>query len=348
MPSHRIEDYRNVPGQHCGSTAMRNLVRHYCGLEISEPMAFGLGSGLHFLLLETEVFEPGVLLFGRTATMEVDLADALDLSYEEKVEPDDARAWEVVRDEVLAGRPTMLSGDALYLDYRDFKVHFPAHRFVLVGFDDDASTAFVADRIDVEAQPCSYDALAASRNPKDFLSTFNLWGRFDDGRVGRSLAEAAAIAIPRTARRILEGDPGTSEAPAGMPVTATAGVAGLDRLAEALPAFLAAPKGRALARYASGCIESFGTGGGNFRRMYAAFLDEVRAAGLFHVEAAEVEGMRGSARAWTSLAESLKTFAAAEDGDPRAVHAAVASVREIRDTEARVFEALARRGDGAR
>lgn len=339
---HRIDGYRNVPGQHCGSTAMRNLTRHYCGLELSEAMVFGLGSGLHFLLLETELFEPGVLMFGRTATMEVDFADALGLHYTEQTEADDAEAWRLVREEVRAGRPTMLSGDALYLDYRDFKVHFPAHRFVLLGFDDDARRALVADRIDEAAQPCAYDALAASRNPKDFLSTWNLWGKFHDGHVGRTIAQACATAIPRAARRMLENDVGGVQVPDGAAVTATGGLAGLDRLAVRLPEFLARPSGKALARYAAACIESFGTGGGNFRVMYSAFLQEVRDAGHLDVRADEVEAMRESARRWTSLSDHLRACSLGEE-DGR-VAAAVAAVTAIRDIEGRLFDRFARMG----
>ncbi len=356
MNSYMIENYRNSVGQHCGSTAMRNLIRHYCGLELSEPSVFGLGSGLHFMLVESELYAPGVLMFGRGATMEVDLADALGLDYTEQMEFDDEKAWQVVRDEVLAGRPTMLSGDALYLDYRDFKVHFPAHRFVLVGFDDASRTAFVADRIEEAVQPCAYAALAASRNPKDFISTYNQWGRFHGGRVAKALPEAYALAVRRAATRMIENDaPGTS-VPEDMPVIATAGIAGLSRLAAQLPEFLARPTGQALARYAAGCIESFGTGGANFRLMYAAFLQEACEGGYAGVRSADVEAMRESARLWGTLAECLRAFAgggaAAASGATSVTAAptcaagdiaaaAAAAVSGIRDTEERLFERLA-------
>ncbi|MGH6960024.1 MAG: BtrH N-terminal domain-containing protein, partial [Dongiaceae bacterium] len=38
------------PGVHCGSTSMADVLRHQ-GLELSEPMCFGLGSGLHLVYL---------------------------------------------------------------------------------------------------------------------------------------------------------------------------------------------------------------------------------------------------------------------------------------------------------
>jgi hypothetical protein len=344
MASTVIESYRNVPGEHCGSTAMRNLIRHYCDLELTEPMVFGLGSGIDFVLIEAARYEPGVFLFGRSATMETDIADALGLHYTEQTEPDDTRAWEVVRDEVVAGRPTMLSGDALYLDYRDFRVHFPAHRFVLLGFDDDAQTAMVADRIVPDTQVCSYAALAASRNPKDFISTVNLWGKFHDGAVGRSLPDATRTAIRKAARHMLGEkaveDGGTTPTAIGSDsVTIASGIDGLSRLAARLPAFLHRPNARDLARYAGACIESFGTGGGNFRVMYAAFLEEARDKGYAPIDMEDVAGVRESARKWTQLSSALRAFASGDSGDIAAP--AVALVESIRDTEKRVFKRLA-------
>jgi hypothetical protein len=350
-----IDNYCNEPGEHCGSTAMRNLIRHYCGLELAEATVFGLGSGIDFVLIEAARYEPGVFLFGRSATMETDVADALGLNYTEQAEPDDGRAWEVVRDEVAAGRPTMLSGDALYLDYRDFRVHFPAHRFVLLGFDDEARNAMVADRIVPETQVCSYQALAASRNPKDFISTVNLWGKFHDGTVARSLPAATRIAIRKAARRMLGNDAlaptpdagagadDNTESTAGQPFTGVSianGIDGLARLAARLPAFLDQPNARELARYAGACIESFGTGGGNFRLMYAAFLQEAREKGYAPVESDTVAAVRESARTWTELAGRLRAFASGEADDVTAP--AVTLVGSIRDLEQRVFERLAR------
>ena len=42
-----VPGYRHVPGNHCGSTALRNLLGFH-GVEISEEMAFGLGAGACF------------------------------------------------------------------------------------------------------------------------------------------------------------------------------------------------------------------------------------------------------------------------------------------------------------
>ena len=94
---HMIETYRNHPGEHCGSVAMRGLLEHYCGMELPEDVVFGLGSGVDCMLMPV----PGVgsVAFGRTASMEVDLADALGVAYAEQVEDDNEVAWQEVREE---------------------------------------------------------------------------------------------------------------------------------------------------------------------------------------------------------------------------------------------------------
>ena len=42
-----VPGFRHLPGNHCGSTALRNLLDH-AEVEISEEMALGLGAGVSF------------------------------------------------------------------------------------------------------------------------------------------------------------------------------------------------------------------------------------------------------------------------------------------------------------
>ena len=216
-----IDGYRIYPGEHCGSSSMRGLIEHYCGLKLPEDAVFGLAAGLDCGFFDSDAMDPPIGVFGRTASLEQDLGQHLQIDYREQTEEDDAHAWSQVREEVLAGRPTMLSGDILYLDYREYKVHFPGHRFVLLGFDDAIEKAFIADRIRDVPEACSYGALALSRNPPEGLSTHNLWGRFHGTEVGRDLVSAVRIAIESCAHRMLgqstdqdadrNSDPGRSE-----------------------------------------------------------------------------------------------------------------------------------------
>ena len=251
-----IEGYRNHPGEHCGSVAMRGLLEHYCGLQLPEGPVFGLGAGLHCLFIAGTGMDPSPVVFGRTGSMEIDLAANLGVDYREQVEPDDALAWQQVREEVLAGRPTMLTGDILYLDYREYKVHFPSHRFVLLGFDDDDEKAYIADRINEAPERCSYGALAKSRNPPEGMSTVNRWGRFHGTEVARSLKEAARSAIETCAQRMLGGG-GESLGPLGEGGEVVSGVAGIRRFAADLPSWPGRDDLAWVASYNARCIEKF-------------------------------------------------------------------------------------------
>jgi hypothetical protein len=331
-----IEGYRSYPGEHCGSVAMRGLLAHYCGLELTESVVFGLGAGIDCMYVKM----PGVgaVAFGRTASMEVDLGRALGVDYVETPQPDDDKAWQEVREEVIAGRPTMLSGDIFYLDYRDYKVHFPGHRFVLLGFDDEKKEVYIADRIREEAETCSLGALMESRNPKGGMSTQNLWGRFASGRVGNDLMTASRTAIELCARRMLGLDEASSTAgPDPIFGDFNKGISGIKLLAEELPGWAEMEGARGLARYNASAIEKFGNGGGNFRRLYAGFLSWAHAQDKERVPGDAAALSTRAADGWTALAGLLWK---ASDGENTWSEASTRAKR-IADVEQRLFEGLA-------
>jgi len=305
-----IENYRNIPGEHCGSTAMMNLIAHYCDLKLSEPEVIGLGSATDFIYIKNEKNDPKVLTLGRSQTMEIDVTHALGIDYREIPDLDNAHAWQVVKKEVLAGRPTMLSGDTFYLDYRGFGGHhFPAHRFVLVGFDDDRQKAIVADRMDTSFDECSYDALAASRNPRLPISTYNLWGKFYSTEVKRTMKDAYSFAINRTVERML----GVDTAPENLlraftgkhKVKIATGIKGITVFHEDFLFWRADDDWQKIVRYASNCFEKYGTGGGNFRRMYATFLESAQAYLPDIVDQKSISMTKKVADEWTSLSQYL-------------------------------------------
>jgi hypothetical protein len=336
-----IEGYRSFPGEHCGSTAMRSLLYHYFDLELPEAAVFGLGAGVDCVVLSAASMDPAVVVFGRSLNMEADLGLALGVDYREQTETDDAKAWDQVRQEVLAGRPTMLSGDIFYLDYREFKVHFPGHRFVLVGFDDEREIAFIADRINAEPEACSYPALFKSRNPPEGISTHNLWGRFHGSEPTRSLEEAAAWAIEHCSRRMLGQETSAADLLAESPdLHIASGIAGIHSLADSLEGWGARDDATWLASYNARCIEKFSNGGGNFRRLYAGFLRWAREVDPALVPASAPDLAWRAADGWTALSANL---AAASEGEVAAEtwRRAADAAREIAGIETELFESLA-------
>jgi len=305
-----IQNYQNIPGEHCGSTAMMNLIAHYCGLKLSEAEVIGLGSATDFIYIKSEQNQPKILTLGRSKSMEVDLTQALGIDYREIPDLDNAHAWEVVKQEVLAGRPTMLSGDTFYLDYRGFGGHhFPAHRFVLVGFDDERRKAIIADRIDSTFEESAYDALAASRNPPTPISTYNLWGKFHGTDVKRTMREACLFAMDRSVKRML----GIDKSPEMLlkaftgkfQVKITTGIQGIRAFHEDFLSWKTDEDWKTTVKYTSDCFERYGTGGGNFRKMYANFLEKAQQHAPEVIDQKCILMTRNIAQEWTTLSGRL-------------------------------------------
>ena len=122
--------------QHCETTALGVLLRHE-GLDLSEPMLFGLGSGLSFIYWDSKSME-FPFLGGRVKPFDLtrNLAARLgpDVAVEETTSP--RKAWENVAAPIDAGRPVGLQLDCYHLDYFRSKVHFGGHVVAMYGYDE--------------------------------------------------------------------------------------------------------------------------------------------------------------------------------------------------------------------
>ncbi|MCZ6831972.1 MAG: DUF4872 domain-containing protein [Gammaproteobacteria bacterium] len=338
-----IENFRIVPAGHCGSGAMRNLLYHYCGLELEEGVVFGLGAGLDSVFFSYSNATPPFMLFGRGSTMEADLALTLGLDYAEQMQPDDDLAWEEVKEEILAGRPTMLSGDIFYLDYREFKVHFPAHRFILLGFDEAKEEVYIADRINEFPETCSMGALRSSRNPADAISTCNQWGKFSSAEVRHGLPEACGIALRMTVERMLGMDTSQRElmaVAAGESGVCEAGLKGLRTFHQQMQTWPQREDAGAHAQYVDNAIIKYGTGGGFFRDHYALFMDWARQQRPDLVSLESVALAVQAAAQWNGLSPTLqKLVVNPQDAEGWAL--AGDQVEDIYLTESALFNGLA-------
>lgn len=306
-----IDNFRIVPAGHCGSGSMRNLIYHYCGLDLEEGVVFGLGAGLDAVFFSYENAQPPYMFFGRGSTMETDLARTLGLDYAEQMQPDDDQAWEEVKQEVLDGRPTMLSGDIFYLDYREFKVHFPAHRFILLGFDDEKQEVYIADRVNDYPETCSMAALRTSRNPKGVISTYNQWGKFSSGNVKNELADACGIALGITVQRMQGIDHSQRDlmaAASGNNGSCVAGLKGINTLMQQMEYWPHRENAASYAQYLDSAIVKFGTGGGFFRNHFAVFMQWARGQRPDLVSADSVVLAQQAADQWNALSPTMKAL----------------------------------------
>jgi hypothetical protein len=114
-----VKDVEARGMQHCETTALGVLLRHE-GLDLSEPMLFGLGSGLSFIYWDSKGM-PFPLLGGRVKPFDLtrNLAArlGLTLTVEETTSP--RKAWENVAAPIDAGRPVGMQLDMYGYDEHD-------------------------------------------------------------------------------------------------------------------------------------------------------------------------------------------------------------------------------------
>jgi hypothetical protein len=281
-----VPGFRHVPGNHCGSTALRNLLA-FGGAEISEELAFGLGAGACFYYIALDGQSPSRFTNGRTSRLEEEFVELTGAALRLQTFDSRARSWEAARASVDAGSPALLLTDLYYLDHYGKSAHFPGHAVVLAGYDDEV--AYLSDTAFEELQTTSLESLADARH-SDF-PVYPLSGHMltqPDGVDAAALAQAAPAAIARAAERMLEPPLGDYE---GLPA--------LRRFAEEVGEWPDRLEDwQWCARFNYQVIERRGTGGGNFRAMYSRFLAEVGRED-------EAALAADASAAWTALAGAL-------------------------------------------
>lgn len=326
MTATMVQGYRHVPGNHCGSTALRNLLAFH-GTPISEEMALGLGAGVSFYYVVLEDSSPSRFTNGRTGRLEEQFVELTGAPLRLETFDDEDAAWEAARGSVDSGRPALLITDLYYLDHYGSSAHFPGHAVVLAGYDPDV--AYLSDTGFEELQTTRLEGLRRARHGDH--PVFPLSGHMftvPDGAEAGDLTAAAPAAIARCARGMREPELGEFQ-----------GIPALRRLAAEVGDWPhQAEDWRWCARFLYQVIERRGTGGGNFRLMYSRFLEE---AGYAEASlAAEAAGR------WSSLAAAALAASEPEEPVPALWSRVAEEAAAVLDAEERLWTALAagRRG----
>ncbi len=317
-----VPGYQHLPGHHCGSTALRNLLGFH-SIEISEEMAFGLGAGACFYYVTIEEASPTRWFNGRTARLEETFRDltgaALDLR---TFEEGDGDAWAAARAEVDAGNPVLLLTDLYHLDHYGNSAHFPGHAVVLAGYD--GEVAYLSDTAFEGLQTTRLENLARARDSKH--PAYPLQGHMFtvSGEIRpEQLREAIPAAIERAAKAMVEPE-----------FREFSGLDAVRRLADEAGSWPeTVDDWQWCARFGYQVIERRGTGGGAFRLMYSRFLEEAgRPEAGLAVEAA--------AR-WTDLAAAFHLASESEDPEPALWREIDRSAQRVAAAEERLWDSLA-------
>ena len=308
-----IEGYAPFVGEHCETSTTGNLLRH-AGLELSEPMLYGLGEGLAFGVMALKGM-PAPFIGGRSRPEEITQTLARNLGFAVEYRQSRSRktAWENVAASVDAGRPVGVKLNMRYLDYLDSDVDFAGHYVAVYGYDEE--NVFVVDTDDQGGPMTTGRAtFEEGRMWKGPMSSNALTWTVDARDAAISWPAALAAAIASNAREYLN------------PPIRNFGAKGIRKAAQLAPAWLdtVADAPAALAQIGN-MMERGGTGGGLFRAMYRDFLDEANQHLDRPALAAARDQFAEAAMLWTEVSERF--IAAGEDGSTRLREASDLMVR---------------------
>ena len=313
--------FRHRPGNHCGSTALRNILGHH-GVELTEEMVFGLGAGACFYYVVLDGQSPSRFINGRVGRLEEQFLELTGAPLRLETFPDADASWDGAKDALGDGRPPLLLTDLYYLDHYGKSAHFPGHAVVLAGYDEDS--AFLSDTAFEELQTTSLASLREARHGNHPI--FPLAGNmitFDPEAEMGDLRTAAPAAVARNAKQMIDPPLGEYE---GLPA--------LRRFATEVGQWPEAVDDRQwCARFAYQTIERRGTGGGNFRLMYSRFLEE---AG--YEQGAEAAA---AAAAWTDLAGALQAASEEDEAVSERWAGIAARAGAVLEVEERLWDSLA-------
>lgn len=298
-----INNWIHIPGLHCGSVALRDVVAYY-GHQLSEAMCFGLGSGLGFFYTQCEDMSPTRAIHLRGAGMEPNFFSLIDKPTKWKLESDGDTASKILRDYINEEIPLLIQTDIFYLDYYKSSTHFPGHVVCVWGYDDEPENVFVSDTGFEGLQSVSYEGLKNARCSK--AKPYPLNNNWFEVYLENPLPELSEIvpkAIYNNAKSMVEGE----RSPRGI-----SGIETIRSWARELECWGDAQDWQWASRFAYQVIEKRGTGGGGFRWIYRDFLSE--AGEIFpDLKALRLPGkMDVLGRKWSDLSGLLKRISECE------------------------------------
>ncbi len=168
-----IDNFKPFLGEHCETTATGSLLKQI-GIEISEPMLFGIGEGLGFLFWRMKTMDfPFIGGRIKTDILTKNICRNLNLKLEVKETSSLKKAWKNLQEPLLKGTAVGLKLDCYHLDYFTNKIHFAGHYATAYGYDD--KYVYLND---TNQQGCtvktSIKNLELARNEKGPMSSKNL------------------------------------------------------------------------------------------------------------------------------------------------------------------------------
>ncbi|WP_217601751.1 BtrH N-terminal domain-containing protein [Chitinophaga sp. GbtcB8] len=258
--------FNHVQTAHCESGVISNLFRHY-GLNISEPMAFGIGAGIFFGHLPFVKVNgvPGTTYRIWPGAIFQRVCSRLGVKMQSQKFSSPEKAMQALDRVIGEGIPVGVLSSVYYLPYFPpaYRFHFNAHNLVIYGKNGDNYQ--VSDPIMDVVTEIDPKSLAEARFAKGFPEP--------KGKMYYPVQVPSGVSLQKPIRQGIEQ---ACHYMLKIPVPMF-GVKGMRFLAKRVKHYPEKLGDRKATLYLGNIIrmqEEIGTGGAGFRFMYAAFLQE--------------------------------------------------------------------------
>ncbi|HEY8396797.1 MAG TPA: BtrH N-terminal domain-containing protein [Flavihumibacter sp.] len=290
----KIDNFIHQQSAHCESGVTLGLLKH-AGIELTEPLIFGIGAGYFFAHLPFVKVSgvPGTTFRIWPGYIFKRVCSELGVKMKVKSFSNEQKAMQALDEALKANIPVGMQTSVFYLSYFPpaYRFHFNGHNLIAYGKDGD--DYLISDPVMETVTRLSSNDLKKARFAKGFPAPS---GRMYYPVLTRSnidLEGALRRGIKKTCWFMLTSPP---------PFFGTHGIKFLGRKVKKYPVKL---EPRRASLYIGNIIrmqEEIGTGGGGFRFLYAAFLQE--ASAILNNPA-----LREASDEMTSIGDAWRNFA---------------------------------------
>ena len=298
-----IENWVHIPGVHCGSVTLRDVVTYY-GHPWSEPMCFGIGGGLGFYYTRRKDVSPSHMIFMRGPGMEPTFLSLADKPTGWK--HGNGRTLEIIKESIDRNIPVIIQTDIYYLDYYESSTNFPGHIVSVWGYDEEEERMLVADNHFEGLKEVPYEQFLNGMGSKESSNPLDYNYMVEELSKLKPLEDLIPLAIRENAKKMIEGfTGGRGESGAGL----------IKTWAQDLPNWHQVEDWKWCSRFGYQVIKKRGVGGAGFRWIYRDFLREAEqiVPGLKDLELAREMDEIGER--WSSIAELLKEISIKDEPD---------------------------------
>ena len=267
-----ILEYEHLQAAHCENGVTTSLLQHYCLHQITEPLAFGIGSGLFFIYIPFMKVNDGPAISFRTMPGMIfkRTCKSLDIPILRKKFSSKENARQALDNRLQSGHPAACQVGVFYLPYfpKEYRFHFNAHNLIVVGKE--ADNYLISDPIMETITTMTSYELERVRFARGPLAPRGQLYFPREKRVvtNEQMKRAIITGIKRNVQHMLYV-PGN-----------IAGISGIRYTAKKIKKWrdkLGLERSRSYLAQLVRMQEEIGTGGGGFRFIYAAFLQQAYA-----------------------------------------------------------------------